>query len=357
VLYGNNIIVKKILFINLVTYSQTGGIENYNKNIIQGLADINKCDVDVVSIYDIVSPEIKGINFYNFKKNKLKASVFIFKNLYKYNAILASHVNIIPILAIVKIFKPSVKIFISVYGIEVWKKFNFFYKYFLSRFTILPISHYTQNIMMSLNKLSEHNFKILYCASTEKKENNFKNVYDIKDFNILSVTRLDSNDAYKGIDTMIRCLPLISKIVTNLKYTVIGKGNDLARLKNLAKELTVEKYIDFKGFVDFIEPYYCYCDVFSLPSKGEGFGIVYIEAMNYKKPCIACDEGGQTDVVIHEKTGCLCPYGDINRLSENIIKLYKYPILREEFGQNGYSHFKKKFTFDEFKKSLSNLLF
>ena len=118
----------------------------------------------------------------------------------------------------------------------------------------------------------------------------------------------------------------------------------------------IEKYVDFKGFVDSIEPYYIYCDLFSLPSSGEGFGLVYIEAMNYRKPCIACEEGGQTDVVINNETGFLCKYNDTKCLSIKIIKLFKDNDLLKEFGQNGYSHFINNFTFEKFKSRLKGII-
>jgi len=344
--------MKKVLFINLVTYSQTGGIENYNKNIIKSLPRGS----DVVSIYDKNNENISTINFYNFNGNKLGAMFFILKNIYKYNSVISSHINLLPILIIMKILKPNLNVFLAAHGIEAWKEFNFIKRLFLNKIIIMPVSNYTKNMMIKLNNLSENNFKLLFNCIDMNIKTDFDNIYNNNNFNILSVTRLDKNDNYKGIDCMIKTIPLLIKTIPNLKYTIIGKGDDKERLEQLTKDLNVEKYIDFKGFVEYIEPYYQYCDVFTLPSKGEGFGIVYIEAMKYKKPCIACDEGGQTDVVLHNKTGFLCDYNNVECLQNSIIKLYKDNKKRELFGQNGYYHLVENFTFDKFKERLRKII-
>ncbi|MDB4056842.1 glycosyltransferase family 4 protein [Candidatus Thioglobus sp.] len=346
--------MNRILFVNLVTYSQAGGIENYNKNIINSLSKI--VTSDVVSIYDSEYKCVDNIKFFNFNKSRLRASFFILKNIYKYDKILASHINIMPVLIIAKILNPRVAVLLSAHGIEVWKSFNFIYKYFLSIFTILPVSNYTIEVMIKKNSLKKNNFKLLHNCVDMDQKNNFHNLYDVSEFNILTVSRLNRSDNYKGIDFMIKVIPLLVKKIPNIKYTIIGEGDDREYLENLAKELNVSKYVDFKGFVECVEVYYKYCDIFSLPSVGEGFGIVYIEAMKYKRPCIACTEGGQTDVVLDNKTGFLCEYGNIESLYDAIYKLSESEYLRKRYGENGFTYLKENFTFKKFTKRLQNIL-
>jgi len=347
--------MNKICYLNLATYSQTGGIENFNKTFLKALNSLAK--VTSISVYDKENDNtLENIDFKNFNKNKVKASLYLLKNIYNIDKLIVAHLNLLPIVIVAKIINPKIKIYLSIYGIEVWKKLPFMHQIFLSKIKILSISTYTTEIFTKYNNISKKNIFYLPPDTSDNIDKNFQNVYNDHEFNILSVTRLDSNDNYKGIDSMIKTIPLLISKIPNLKYTIIGKGDDKDRLIELSKELKVQNYIDFKGFVEFIEPYYQYCDIFTLPSKGEGFGIVYIEAMKYEKPCIACDEGGQTDVVLDNETGYLCKYDDTNCLSERIINLYADVEKRNQFGKNGYKHFIENFTFDKFRDRLSNIL-
>jgi phosphatidyl-myo-inositol dimannoside synthase len=346
--------MNKTLFINLATFSKVGGIENYNKNIIRALSA--DCELDVVSIYDSKSVYNEKVNFHNFGENKKKSIIFILRYCHQYDQIIASHINLLPVLILVKIISPKTRFFVSAHGIEVWKRFNFLYRYFLSKFVLLPVSSYTEKTMIELNHFKKNNFKLLFnCVDIDAKYTSI-NVFNDSEFNILTISRLSTSDKYKGVDTMIKTIPLLINSIPNLKYTIVGVGGDQERLKKLTNELNIEKYVDFKGFVEFIEPYYQYCDVFSLPSKGEGFGIVYIEAMKYKKPCIACNEGGQTDVVINNETGFLCEYDSFKCLSQSILKLHKDDDLRSRLGINGYKHLHNNFRFQLFSRRLHKII-
>jgi len=350
--------MNKVCFINLVTYSSTGGIEKYNQNFLRVLDDLN-IKTTVLSIYDKTNEKkYQHIEFKNFSEKKISASTYLLKNVYKIETLIVAHINLLPIAILSKIMNPKLNIYILLYGIEVWKKFPYFYRLFFEKVKFLSISSYTTNIFLKLNTLTSSN--MYYSPPSIDIDiglnNELGNYYNKQEFNILSVTRLSKADDYKGIDNLINIIPLLIKTIPNLKLTIIGKGNDKKRLMQLSIELKVDCYIDFKGFIECIEPYYRHCDVFALPSKGEGFGIVYLEAMKYKKPCIACDEGGQTDVVIDNKTGFLCKYDDAECLSKKIIKLFKDRELSDKFGENGYEHLVNNFTFDKFKNRLNGIL-
>jgi len=348
--------MNKICYFNLATYSQTGGIENFNKTFLKALDNLNK-SISSVSVYDKETKDkYQNIEFKNFDQDKVAASLYLLKNIYKIEKLIVAHINLLPIVIIAKVLNPKLKIYLSIYGIEVWKKLPFIYRSFLTKVKILSISTYTTDMFMKYNNISQDNIYYLPPDTNSSINKDFDNVYNDEEFNILSVTRLDSNDSYKGVDSMIKTIPKLVEKIQNIKYTIVGKGNDKDRLVSLVKELKLEKHVNFKGFVEYIEPYYQYCDVFTLPSKGEGFGIVYIEAMKYEKPCIACDEGGQTDVVINDKTGYLCKYDDVNCLAEKIIKLYNSSDKKEEFGKNGYQHFVDNFTFERFQQRLKSIL-
>jgi phosphatidyl-myo-inositol dimannoside synthase len=353
--------MNKVCFFNLSTYSSTGGIERYNQFFLKALNELN-IKTTALSVYDSENKDqYPNIKFKNFATNKISASIYLLKNIYKVEKLIVAHINLLPIVIISKIINPKLSVYISIYGIEVWVKFSYFYRFFLKKIKFLSISSYTTNVFSKLNNLKQSDVYYLPPGINLNLINNLGNFYNDQEFNILSVARLHKTYSYKsidnkGIDGIIRSLPMLINDIPNIKYTIIGDGNDKRRLVRLSQSLGVEKHVDFKGFVENTEPYYKYCDVFVLPSKGEGFGIAYLEAMKYKKPCIASDKGGQTDVVIDNKTGFLCEYDDIQCLSSKTVKLFKDKKLVNKFGGNGYEHLVNNFTFERFKNRLSSIL-
>ena len=117
------------------------------------------------------------------------------------------------------------------------------------------------------------------------------------EFAILTVGRIDpKNNGYKGHDRIIRALPNLRRQDRAVVYLIAGEGDDRARLERLASELGVEDRVRFLGKVPFedLPDAYRAADLFALPSTGEGFGIVYIEAMACGTPAIGLSMGGAT---------------------------------------------------------------
>ena len=350
--------MKKILFLNLATYSSVGGIQKYNSLLINAYSEIaldTKITFDSLSIYDTMSPNISNVKFSNYSGNKFKAAYDFIKIVRKYNTLHLAHINLLPLVLISKILNPKINVLISVHGIEVWKRLTWFKRLCLKFCKILSVSTFTSNKLIELNNVKTD--QILYFPNCiEIKENKCNDKKENKIINLLSVSRLDDTEQDKGIDSTIKALQIVLKTVSNIEYTVVGKGNDTKRLKEITKQLQLEKSVKFKGYVKDIDPYYKSCDIFILPSKKEGFGIVYLEAMKYKKPVIACNYGGTTDVVIDKKTGILCEYSNIEQISDAILTLATDKTLSSKYGKNGFLHMKNNFTYSAFKARLEDIL-
>ena len=120
------------------------------------------------------------------------------------------------------------------------------------------------------------------------------------EFAILTVGRIDpKKNGYKGHDRIIRALPKLRQQDRVIVYLIAGEGDDRARLERLASELGVEDQVRFLGKVPFedLPDAYRAADLFALPSTGEGFGIVYIEAMACGTPAIGLSMGGATEAL------------------------------------------------------------
>jgi glycosyltransferase involved in cell wall biosynthesis len=115
-----------------------------------------------------------------------------------------------------------------------------------------------------------------------------------------------------------------------------GHGDSFTReLKQLASELKLSEHVIFTGGRSDVPRIMAACDVFTLPSFEEPFGLVFLEAMAMAKPVIAIDNGGTPEVVEHGRSGLLSPAWDIPALAGNISQLLRDPLLRARMGQYG----------------------
>ncbi len=352
--------MKNFCFIYQNAFSQTGGIQTFNKYFISALEEISEEDKNVqaefVSIYDNEQDVKSSLPFTVLGSSKLSAFKYIIANAKNFDTYIFAHVNLAPLAIVLHFMNPKARIIFSTYGIEVWKKLPIVTEWIMNKSTILTISNFTIDELKKYNSKLK-GIRLFPCCIGSKVENIIlDNPFNAENYNVLSVTRLSSSERLKGIDTVIKALPLLKDKIPNIKYSVIGRGEDIERLQKLANDLDVSEYVEFLGFVDDINAYYQHCDIFTLPSKKEGFGIVYLEAMQYKKPVIAVNYGGPTDVVMDAKTGFLCEYDDKQCLAEKFLTLYENRKLAEEFGKNGYSHLIENFTFNEFKRRLKEVI-
>lgn len=114
---------------------------------------------------------------------------------------------------------------------------------------------------------------------------------------LLTVSRLASSERYKGQDRVIRSLPEVLLLHPEAIYLIVGDGDDRPRLETLALELGVKDKVQFAGqIVDSELPdYYRMADVLVMPSSGEGFGIVFLEAMACGIEVIGGNQDGSID--------------------------------------------------------------
>jgi glycosyltransferase involved in cell wall biosynthesis len=98
------------------------------------------------------------------------------------------------------------------------------------------------------------------------------------------------------------------------------------------------------------------CTVFVMPSGQEGFGIVFLEAMRFGKPCIGGSVGGTPDVIDDGRTGFLVPFGDVDALESAVKRLVENPELAREMGWAGRRKLNDEFVFDRFVSRVADQL-
>jgi phosphatidyl-myo-inositol dimannoside synthase len=167
---------------------------------------------------------------------------------------------------------------------------------------------------------------------------------------LFSVARLVPR---KGLQTVLRTLPRLTREVPNLQYIVGGVGPDAQKLADLARSLNVHDHVRFIGRVDENElpHWYAACDVFVMPSRSEppdveGFGLVFLEASACGRPVVGARSGGVVDAISHGETGFLVALEDLEELTETLLRLLRDPELARGLGQAGRARVEAEFTWD-----------
>jgi len=142
---------------------------------------------------------------------------------------------------------------------------------------------------------------------------------------ILTVCRLAGAERYKGYDQIVRALPEVQREVPNVRYLLVGAGPDRRRIENLAAEFGVRDAVVFAGPVsdEDLPDYYNLCDLFAMPSKAEGFGIVYLEALASGKPVLAGNKDGSADALANGELGLLVDPDNIHEIAAETIRVLR----------------------------------
>ncbi|MDN5130869.1 glycosyltransferase [Aliarcobacter butzleri] len=175
-----------------------------------------------------------------------------------------------------------------------------------------------------------------------------ESLFDKDDIVIGTVKSLE--DKY-GIEYLIRAFKIVSDKYSNLplKLLIVGGGNLEYNLKNLVKELNIEKKSIFTGKVMFDDTpkYHNMLSIFIAVSNSESFGVSVIEASSCAKPVIVSNIGGLPEVVENNITGFIVPPRDPSKTAEAIEKFVLDKNLQQQMGQNGREMVKRLYTWND----------
>lgn len=163
---------------------------------------------------------------------------------------------------------------------------------------------------------------------------------------LLTVARIVKANRYKGHDVALRALARVAQIIPNVAYVIVGGGDDLGYLDQLARECGIRDHVTFAGDVSDAElpVFYNACDVFVMCSREEqsrrgplveGFGLSFLEASACGKPIVGGLSGGVPEAVRHEVTGLLVDPIDPEAVAAAIVKLLKERSMAQFLGGNG----------------------
>ena len=161
---------------------------------------------------------------------------------------------------------------------------------------------------------------------------------------VMTLARLSAAEQYKGIDETIEALPALAPEFPDLAYLVCGSGDDRPRLEAKAAALGLADRVVFAGYVAEEEKadHFRLADAFAMPGRGEGFGIVYLEALACGVPVVASSADASREAVLDGELGVVVDPDD----PASVVDGLKTALRRPKGVPDGLDHFSRA-RFDE----------
>jgi len=225
---------------------------------------------------------------------------------------------------------------VSAHGIEVWDlPPGSTRNGLLAADTILPVSDYTKNRLKEELHLPEDRFEVIPDTFDPRRFSpgpasaGLRQKYGLNssDKVLLCVSRLEASENYKGYRQILEVLPSLIRKIPSLKFLLVGRGNDRPNIESQIQRLGLRDRVILAGFVPGQEltDHYRMADAFAMPSKREGFGIVYLEAMGCGKRCLGGNKDAAVDALRHGELGILVDPDNLRELEDGLFRLLTEP--------------------------------
>jgi phosphatidylinositol alpha-1,6-mannosyltransferase len=175
---------------------------------------------------------------------------------------------------------------------------------------------------------------------------------------VLIVGRLWGRGILKGQRELISVWSRVLDCFPQAELWIIGEGEGKGELEALACTLGVGEAVRFTGEVsdDELDALYSNADLYAMPSRGEGFGLVFAEAMAHGLPCIASKRDAGSEVVVDGKTGILVDPANLEEIFQAVRELLGNRNLRARMGQAAQRRANELFSLDSFNRRIERLL-
>jgi glycosyltransferase involved in cell wall biosynthesis len=358
--------------------SGVGGIQHYSRILLRGLEDLlPQTEIRVLSKNDCGTDFAKegsgtfkgaGGNPESVRTARFCALLITETIVRRPDLAIITHLHFAPVAYALKKLL-GLRYWISAHGLEAWKAMSpSMRKALAGADRILSVSRHTRERLIELHRLDPQ--RIFVLPNAVKEEAFFpteKPVHLLRRYGLkaeqkvlFTLARLDSPDRYKGYDRIIDSLKRIRQDVPEVHYILAGRGAENERIRGRIRQLGLERCVTLTGFLPDrdLRDHYNLCDLFVMPSQGEGFGIVYLEALACGRPVLAGNEDGSREPLLEGELGALVNPEDKNAIGDRIVDLL--------LGRGPANHFRdrshlrrrtiERFGFDAFKASLASLL-
>jgi phosphatidylinositol alpha-1,6-mannosyltransferase len=314
-----------------------GGIAQYNRDLLTALA---RCDwVGDMIVLPRSGPKSvgnlsRGVRQLRPVKGRFAYSLAALRTARKHRPIdlvFCAHLFMAPLAACIAKFL-AVPLWIQVHGIEVWRERSGLHRWSVESATLVTsVSRYTRRRLLEWAAIDPARVRVLpntvdprYQPGPKPRYLLERHAADGKKV-LLTVSRLSEH--YKGHKRVIRALPRLLSEHPDTVYVIVGEGEDRPRLEALVAQCRVVEKVQFAGMVpeEELPDYFRLADVFVMPSTGEGFGIVFLEALATGIHVIGGGEDGTRDALCDGALGTLVDPENCEELASAILAALDHP--------------------------------
>jgi phosphatidylinositol alpha-1,6-mannosyltransferase len=303
-------------------YGGRGGIAQYNRDLARALA--SSPEIRAVEILPRIAPDPPGdapdkVRQHDPRPGRLGYCLEALRLAaqIKPELILCGHLYMAPLAALLA-WRTKARLVVQTHGVEAWPRASLAQRLAVARAdVVLAVSRDTRARVLDWADLPADRVRVAPNTVAEDFSPGdgaaMRARLGLTDqFVILSVGRLDARDGYKGQDRVIPLLPGLVIPGREVVYLVAGEGDDQPRLEALAWEHGAQRQVRFLGHVPRADlpDLYRAAQLFALPSGGEGFGIVFLEAMACGVPAIGLAVGGAVDALCDGELGIAASEAD-----------------------------------------------
>lgn len=362
---------KSISFFALRIFSATGGIEKVCRIVSKALYEFGEAKAVAVSVNSMYDKKQDAVNnayipakiFTGWSGRKLVATAAMVLKGRRSGLVILSHINLLPIGYIIKKISPSVKLVLFAHGIEIWDELPQRKKKMLHVCdAIWAVSRFTRKKIIQRHGINENKVYVLNNALDPVRKHaavttDVRSTLHIPaDADVLfTLTRLAHTEQNKGYDKVMEAMLQLrgSKAV---HYIIGGKytSDEYHAIQTHAARLGLENKVHLPGFIpdEQLKAYFSTANVFILPSRKEGFGIVFIEAMSFGIPVIGGNVDGSMDALKDGELGVPVSPDSVEEIATAIQKVLQQP---EAFRPN-IDTVNAYFGFDTYKRNFNTLL-
>jgi phosphatidyl-myo-inositol dimannoside synthase len=336
------------------------GLSAYSRLCIDALAE-SDCELEVWSLAgvdDREHPLPKGVrSFFADGSKKRFAWRGLKSTVRPPDVVFCTHVNMAPIT--LPMMALGVRLVVSLLGVEAWKPLRFRERWAVKRAKrLVAISQFTADGFRAANpELKTVAAEVCHLCLPGSPKDRIEKPSNVSKPFAMIVARMAAEERYKGHDLLLDIWKEVREQTPMARLVVAGDGDDRGRLEAKRDALGLQGSVEFLGRVSDDELHLLYrdCAFFVMPSRGEGFGLVFLEAMRAGKACIGAI-GSASEIIVHGESGFVFDAGDRTSIRDACIRLFNDPELAARLGENGRRREAEVFNRESFGKRLRELV-
>jgi phosphatidylinositol alpha-1,6-mannosyltransferase len=331
----------RVLVLLSEAYGGSEGIQQFNRDMLRALCSHAKVS-EVVAVARVHRPgeeELPSKLTYsteglNSKLRYIETVWKVIRSNHAFELVVVAHLNLLPFVQLLKSHDQTATLLV-LFGLEAWSPRSWFYRRCLRRIDAsASISEFTRDRSCAWSGFQAERVFLLPVAvdldrfTPGPKNAELMSKYGLCDRTVLmSFGRLETTERAKGFDQVMEVLPDLMRLVPNLSFLICGDGTDRPRLERKARMLKIEKHVVFAGFVSEAQKvdHYRLADAYVMPSRIEGFGIVFLEAMGCGVPVMASKIDGSREAVREESWGVVVDPGNREEVKSGILEALRRP--------------------------------